>query len=441
MIKKVKNSIQAIKKRISGFWQWFLHVSWKKRIAVIIVLLIILFILRNILFGTKKQQYTFDTVQKGTITQLVTENGNVISSNETDVYSPTTGVLDQIYVKNGDTVNQGDKLFTVRSTATPQEQAAAYANYEAALSSLTTAQNAKQTADATMWTKQQAYLTAQDNQKYKNNNTVNPSTKNTYTDLEKEQIDSAVVQTQKDFDAAQQAYKTADVAIADAQAAVNSTSLAYQATQNTTITAPTNGTVNNIIGLTGAKVAAQISSAATSITTAPSTTTQPAVTPVLVIGDNNGNAIHTTVSEVDINKVKIGQPVTILFSAVPNHTYNGTITQEDTYGTNTGGVITYNVFVSITNSDEYIKPNMSANLTIDTAKKQDVLTVANAAIIPYQNGKAVQVLDKKGKVVYKPVAIGLRGFTRSEVLSGVNSGTKVILGNTNLTSGGGSLGG
>jgi len=143
MLNKVKHGLQRIKKRISRFWQWFLHASWKKRIAVIIVFLIILILLKNIFFGGQKQQYTFDTVSKGTITQLVTENGNVISSNETDVYSPTTGELAQIYVKNGDHVNQGDKLFTIQSTATPQEQAVAYANYEAALSALTTAQNNK----------------------------------------------------------------------------------------------------------------------------------------------------------------------------------------------------------------------------------------------------------------------------------------------------------
>ena len=394
--------------------------------------------------GGQKQQYTFDTVSKGTITQLVTENGNVISSNETDVYSPTTGELAQIYVKNGDHINQGDKLFTIQSTATPQEQAVAYANFTAAQSTLTTAQNTKQTADATMWDKQQSYLAAQNSQNYKNNNTVNPATKNNYTDLEKQQIDSTVVQTQKDFQAAEQAYKTADVAITNGQAQVNSTSLAYQATQNATITAPTNGTISNIIGLTGAKVVAQINSAATSSTTTSSTntTTQATtVTPVLIIGNNSGYALHTTVSEVDINKVGIGQPVDILFSAVQNKTYKGKVTQEDSYGTNNSGVITYNVFVSINNGDKNIKPNMSANLTIDTAEHKNVLTVANAAIVPYQNGKAVQILGKNGKVIYKPVTIGLRGFTRSEILTGVNADTKVILGNTTLQNNAGSIGG
>ncbi|HEV2339896.1 MAG TPA: HlyD family efflux transporter periplasmic adaptor subunit [Patescibacteria group bacterium] len=436
MSKRLKHAIKAVKKRVNRYWKWFIRASWKKRIAVIIALLIILYILKSIFFGGNKQQYTFDTVQKGTITQLVTENGNVISTNETDVYSPTTGVLDQIYVKNGDYVHAGDKLFTIRSTATPQEQAVASANYQAALSTLTTAQNNKLSADAVMWTKQLAYLSSQNTQNFKNNNTTNPATNKNYTDLEKFQIDNTVIQTQKDFSAAEQAYKTADAAITDAQAQVASTSLAYQATQNATITAPTSGTVSNIIGLRGAKVVAQVSSASTT-----TTTTQATITPVLVLGSNRGYAIHTSVSEVDINKVNIGQNVTVLFSAIQNHMYTGKVTQEDTYGTDTAGVITYNVFVSLDNGDTNIKPDMSANLTIDTAERKDILTVANAAIVPYQNGKAVQVLGKNGKVMYRPITVGIRGFTRSEVLRGITEGTKVILGNTTLQNNQGSIGG
>ncbi|HSW96685.1 MAG TPA: HlyD family efflux transporter periplasmic adaptor subunit [Candidatus Saccharimonadales bacterium] len=435
-----KNIFLAIKKRIMRFWQWFLHTSWKKRIAVIIALIIILVIIKNIFFGGKKQQYTFDTVQKGTITQLVTENGNVISSNENDVYSPTNGMLDQIYVKNGDYVHKGDKLFTVRSTATPQEQAVAYANYIAALSAANQAKAGAVTNQSKLEQDRAAVISAQSAVDRMNSNIGgsinNPATGSPYTENDKNTINSALTSARETFTADEQTYKANNTAIAAAQSQITSTLLAYQATQNAAITAPADGTISNIIGLTGAKVVAQLNSASTSSTNTSSAT----VTPVLVIGNDTNYAIHTTVSEVDINKVVIGQPVTILFSAVPNATYKGKITQADTYGTNTAGVISYNLFVSIDNADQNIKPNMSANLTIDTAEHKNVLTVANAAIVPYQNGKAVQILDKKGKVTYKSVQIGLRGFTRSEVLRGVPAGTKVILGNTTLTNNAKSLG-
>lgn len=417
------------------FFRWFENASLKKRIIVITLLGIVLFTLPAFL-GGNKSKYPLDTVQKGTITQLVTENGNVVSANETDVYSPTTGALEQVYVKNGDYVNARDKLFTVRSTATKQEQAAADATYEKALSDLTTAQNNQQAADATMWAKQQVYLSAQDTQNYKNNHTQNPSTKDDYTDIEKIAIDNAVVQTQKDFEAAEQTYKTANVAISSAQAQVNSTSLAYQATQNATVTAPVSGIVSNIVGLAGTKIVAQISSTATANVANASQNASPATT-VLIIGNTNNYAIQTTVNEVDIDKISMGQPATILFSAIPDKTYHGKLVQLDTYGSkDISGVITYNVFVSIIDGDSRIKPNMTATLTIKAAEHKKVLTVANSAIVPYQNGKAVQTLDANGNVEYKPVIVGLKGFTRSEIIKGISSGTRVILGNTNPTKNG-----
>lgn len=407
--------------------------SMKVRVIGIIVLLIVIgVVVSQVFFSGSKQQYTFDTVEKGTVEQLVTINGNVVASNETDVFSPTTGVLDQVYVKNADTVNSGDKLFSIRSTATPLEQAAALSAYKTAQSTLTTAQNNQSGLDATMWTKQQNYLTALNTQNIKNSNAINTTTGKTYTDLEKRVIDSAVIQAQKDFNAAEQAYKTASVAIADAQAQVNSTSLAYQATQNAVITAPISGTIHNIIGLTGAKVLAQTNSSTTPTTSLAKAQAQSAttVTPVLIIGNTNGYSLSASISEVYINKVGLGRPVTIRFSAIPNKSYKGRVMQMDTFGTNTQGVISYNVFISIDTIDQNIKPNMSAIMTIHTAEHKNVLTAANSAIIPYQNGKAVQVLDKNEKVVFKPVSVGLRGNTRSEIVSGISEGTDIIIGNT-----------
>jgi len=83
---------------------------------------------------------------------------------------------------------------------------------------------------------------------------------------------------------------------------------------------------------------------------------------------------------------------------------------------------------------------MTANLTIDTNEHANVLTVINAAIRPYKGAKAVQVL-KNGKLQYDPVTTGIKGLDRTEIISGVKDGEKVIIGNTtspttSLTSGG-----
>lgn len=413
MLKK----LQSLPRKLLRFWPWFLHTSWKKKIAVIIVLLIVFIIIKNIFAGGQKQPYTFDTVTNGTVDQLVTENGSVTASNETDVYSPANGVLDQVFVKNGDQVNSGEKLFTVRSTATAQEQAVAYANYLAAESSLKAADATLYSLQSAMYANWKTYTDLSTNSTYQNDDD-SPNTSNRTL--------PAFTTVQDNWLSTEAQYKNQQAVIAQSQASLNSASLAYQATQNATVTAPSSGVVANIVGLVGSKVQAETSSSQANSTTV-------VITPVMIIGTTNGSSIQTTVSEVDINKVTLGQISTITFSAIPGKTYKGHVIQMDSYGTNTNGVVDYNVYLSIDNADKLVKPGMSANLTINTAHKGNVLTVANASIIPYENGKAVQIVGKNGKVVFVPVLVGLRGFSRSEVLKGVTSGEKVILGNTQLT--------
>jgi len=322
-------------------------------------------------------------------------------------------------VQNGDHVNQGQKLFSVQSTATAQEQAVAYASYLQTQSAVNAANATAYTLQSTMYSDWDIYYNLATNSTYQNADGSPNFTNRTLP---------AFTTVQDNWLAAEAAYKNQQSVIAQAQAGLTSASLAYQATQNATVTAPTSGTVANIVGLTGAKVIAEVSSSQ-----ANAATTQTTITPVLVIGNTEGSALQTTVSEVDVNKVAIGQQVDITFSAIPNKTYEGKIKQIDTFGTTTQGVVNYNVFITVTNPTTAIRPGMSANLTINTAKKDNVLTVANGAVVPYQNGKAVQVVGKNGKVVFMPVIIGLRGFSRSEVLRGVTPNEKVILGNTQLT--------
>lgn len=417
------NIIKTLKNKIKGVVTWFKQAPIRKKIVVIIAALVVIFLITGPL---RKKQASYQTaaVTRETIQEIVSESGNIASNGQSGISSPSTGVIEELYVVNGDSVAAGQNLFKVKVTATPQDQASAYTTYENAVSALQTAQNTKQSLDATMWTKQQAYLSAQNNQNYKNNNSVNPATKNTYTDLEKQQIDSAVVQTQKDFDAAQQAYKTADVAIAAAQASVNSTGLAYQATRDITVTAPVGGTIENLAYEVGDKVTATITTA-TTVSSSP-------VLYIVTDGSSDNSLVVVQVNEVDFPKIKLGQSADITLPAIPNKKFSGHVIKIDQLGTNTSSVISFNVYISLDNPDANIAPNMTVNVDIDTAKHKNVLTVPNSAIKPYKGGKAVEVLDKskpaKSQIKFVPVVIGIKGIDRTEIISGVGEGTVVITG-------------
>jgi multidrug efflux pump subunit AcrA (membrane-fusion protein) len=75
---------------------------------------------------------------------------------------------------------------------------------------------------------------------------------------------------------------------------------------------------------------------------------------------------------------------------------------------------------------------MNVDVKIITNKLEQVLSVPNAAVKPYKGGRAVRVPGaKKGEVLYKAVKIGVKGESRTQIVSGIGEGQLVI---TSLTS-------
>jgi multidrug efflux pump subunit AcrA (membrane-fusion protein) len=390
-----------MRKKIASVWSRISKLSWKKKILGIVILIILGIVYKST--HPNQPNYSYDTVTRQTITEVVTETGNVTVAGEYDIPSPSTGILSEIDVKNGDTVAVGQKLFKVMSTATPLQKTAALAAYNSAKSAL-------DGATATLFSLQSTMFIA--NQKFVNDRGIdNPSTD--------QKNDPIYIEENATWLQAEANYKNQQGIIAGAQAALTNASLAYQATQDSVVTSPAAGTIHNLNGVVGSVVSSGPSSATP-------TTASP---PVLIISTGNKYTISTVVNEVDINKIKVGSPVDITFDAIKDTTFHGKIIQTDEYGTNSQGVINFNAYSSVDNGNSLIKPGMTANLTIDTNRHEHVLSVINAAVRPYKGAKAVQVL-KNGKLQYDRVTTGIKGLDRTEITSGVTEGEKVIIGNT-----------
>ncbi len=396
--------------------------SRKNTIIALFVLLLLGFgVWKTFAQSSQKPQYQTVQVEKGSIVATVSESGSVTAGSEVNVPSTTTGVIEEVYVKDGDTVTSGDNLFKVKSTATSQQQAASFATYQSAVSALTTAKDNQQSLDATMWTAQQGSLDAQNTQNYKNNNTTNPSTKQGYTYLEKLSIDSTVTQAQKNFSATEQKYKDAGVAIAAAQAQVNSAWLSYQATQNSVVIAPVGGTIANFATSVGGYVSGGGSSASSDT----ASTTTSTGTPILVIGDFSQVSVAAQASEVDIPKLKVGQKATITLDAFPGKTFVGTVSQMNKIGTTTSGVVTYNISISFVSVPPDVLPGMTASMTIQIDRRDDVITVPSSAI-QNTNGQSMVRVLKNNQVTQVPVETGLVSDTDTEIVSGLSVGDTIV---------------
>jgi HlyD family secretion protein len=76
--------------------------------------------------------------------------------------------------------------------------------------------------------------------------------------------------------------------------------------------------------------------------------------------------VDVDVSEVDINSVAVGQPVTLSFDAIleKDTPYNGVVAEVAQAGTSVQGVVSFKVTVKLTDSDKFVKPGMTAAVNI-----------------------------------------------------------------------------
>lgn len=138
--------------------------------------------------------------------------------------------------------------------------------------------------------------------------------------------------------------------------------------------------------------------------------------------------IEANVPEVDIGKIKIGDPVEFTFDAFGREKFFGRVTFIDPAETIVEGIVNYKIKVGLNKEDSRLKSGLTANLDIKTIEKKDVLVLPQSAIIETENGAFVRV-EQNGEVVQKPVKIGVRSSDGLvEMSSGVMEGQEVLVG-------------
>lgn len=90
--------------------------------------------------------------------------------------------------------------------------------------------------------------------------------------------------------------------------------------------------------------------------------------------------ITANISEADIGGVESGQPVVFTVDAFPSRTFKGTVREVRNNSTTSNNVVTYPTIITVDNADMKLRPGMTANVTITTARRSGVLRVANAAL-------------------------------------------------------------
>ena len=253
--------------------------------------------------------------------------------------------------------------------------------------------------------------------------------------LQTAQQQLANAQNSQQAAAANNAVKAApptDATLAGDQASVDNAMAQLDTAQTnlnqTVLTAPVAGTVATINGQVGGQSGGSSSSSSSSSSSASSTASSgSAGSGFMTLTDLTSLQVVAGFSESDAAKVQLGQAATVTFNALPNQNLQGKVSQIDVNSQTVNNVVTYNVTVSIVNPPPSLKPGMTANVSVTTAARDNVLTLPSSAVSGNGSTTTLQVQGATGKPVTRIVTVGLRGDTNVEITSGLAAGDKVVI--------------
>jgi len=200
--------------------------------------------------------------------------------------------------------------------------------------------------------------------------------------------------------------------VQSAQNSLNNAQTAVATAQTNLDNAVIKATVAGVVTTISAQVGENVSSTST--------------TGFIVIANTGSMALHGTIGESDIVKLKLGQVATVTVDAVGTAKMTGKVTSLDPVATISGGVPVYGVDVTIDLPNQSVKPGMSGTANVIIASSPNALTVPNLAV-KTASGRRYLTVMKDGQQVDTDVTFGLSNDTVTEVLTGVQEGDVVVL--------------
>lgn len=366
-------------------------IQTNKKFQIIIGIVCLLLLIIIIKSGNKTKQYETQPIEKHTITQVVEASGTINPVNIVSVGSTVSGPISKIYVDYNSMVKKGQLLAEIDprlSKQTVEQNRAAIASAQANLRDM----------------QANAEMSRKTLRRYQNLYKRNF--------VPKSELDQAINDYKSDM--AKISSARADIAKAQAQCRGAELSLSY-----TKIVAPVDGMIISREIDVGQAVAASFQ--------APELFT--------IAQDLQKMQIEVNVSEADIGKVKEGQDVEYTLDGYPDTTFKGKVTQVRISPTTVSNVVTYSVIVGVDNKDLKLKPGMTANVSIITAKHENVLCVPNFALKFTPNPEGPKYEKQGIWVLIKhhlkriEIATGLSDDSYTEVISPyIKEGDTVIVG-------------
>ncbi len=360
----------------------------KTRYRNVMVILVIMSLFMVVSGCSKKAQEvvqnTFNVetavVKTMDITKYSSYSGRVKGSNEEAVLPKLSGRVTAVYVKEGESVRQGQVIVNL-------DQSKMNAALQQAEAGLASAQAGQAANDVRRQTALSEYN-------------------------RKKALHDAGVASDQDLETAKSGYDAlntgaTEAGVAQAQAALN---LAQQNLADCEIKSPMDGVVGRV-----------------DVAVGETTSTQ---NPVAVINNSADLEVDVKVSESDVSSVQAGSTVKVLIKAISKEPLIGTIKSVASVANST--TRTYPVKVSLpNNSESQVKSGMFAEVMLGTQHRAGVIAIPMAAVLPKNGESTVYVVNEEKRAQAVIVQTGLNDGTYTEITKGLQVGQKVVTkGNT-----------
>jgi multidrug efflux pump subunit AcrA (membrane-fusion protein) len=347
-------------------------------------------ILFAIVSCAKKEQTIKPTREN--IVVSVYASGYIKAASQYQVFANVSGIVQQVWVQEGDTVQESQPMFTLLNETSKLSKenaalAAEYNDYAANQAKLREmeiniefARNKMQN-DSLLWVRQQSLWAQQIGSRndleqrelaYKNSKTAYHAAMLRYDDMKK-QLQFLSRQSKKNL------------------------SISQQQLNDFTVKSEIHGRVYSILKEKGEMVNPQ--------------------TPLAVLGSANEFIIELQVDEYDIVKIKNGQPVFVTMDSYKNEVFEAEIIK--VFPLMNERSKTFTVNAAFKKMPEVLYPNLTVEANIVVDSKTNVLTIPLNAI-----GDSSYVLKKNGDRV--KIETGLRDYKKTEVLSGITESDELI---------------
>jgi HlyD family secretion protein len=186
--------------------------------------------------------------------------------------------------------------------------------------------------------------------------------------------------------------------------------------QDTIIRAPFSGIVSQRFADPGAFVTPTTSASATASATSTS-----------IVAIAQGIEVIANVPEIDISRIRVGQPVTVIADAYPDRRFTGRVRLIAPEAVKEQNVTNFQVRVTLTSGLDRLRSGMNVDLSFQGEQLKDAFLVPTVAIVTQEGKPGVLIPDEKGNPDFQPVTLGATVGNETQILQGIRPEQRIFI--------------